>query len=373
MLDSSGTTSSSFCLRLLQALGQLEDQPHARAVEMVGGREVEHQPGRRVGDRVEQLLLHGPGIGEVHLAAQACEHRVAKRLEAPAPHSAAIPRPLELSDHPNLRALVRGRYHADRVHDRLHQAQSASAFVLPWLAPLAEVADCNGDLASRERREHLHRPIPGAVCVLDRVRGRLVAGEDDVEPLVVARLALPQPASKSAAKRGQRHGLGGQRELKALRRELDRAQGEQRDVVLPAGAERCEQAVAEALQVVVSAARVASEARQAVVDRRRDASRSARPCRAEASSRGRAGTRRRCTPSPAGPRSEATVPPRDTPWTHPASPRAAADGRRWRAAGGPMPGSKTRYTTVAITLRPYVKESLFRRSSAAAGGCASKA
>jgi hypothetical protein len=85
--------------------------------------------------------------------------------------------------------------------------------------------------------------------VLDRVRCGLVAGEDDVVPLLIAGLALSQPVSQGAAKRSERGGLGRHRELEALGRELDRAEGEQGDVVLRAGAEPREQAVAELLEI----------------------------------------------------------------------------------------------------------------------------
>ena len=97
--------------------------------------------------------------------------------------------------------------------------------------------------------------VPGTVRVLDRVCERLVAGEDDVVALVVARLAL---RSASAAARGgasaSASGSAGIVSCRRSGRQLDRLERQQRDVVLAAGTERREQAVAELLEVVVPGA-----------------------------------------------------------------------------------------------------------------------
>src|SRR5437588_1174946 len=181
--------------------------------------------------------------------------------------SGDIARPPELSDHPYLGSFVSSRYHADRVHYGLHEAQSTSAVVSAWLSPAAVVANGDGNLAVQERRVHLHRSVPGTIRVLDRVRDRLVAGKDDLVAFIIVCLALAQPSSKSAAKRAKLQGLGWHRELQAPWGELDRLESQQGNVVLPAGTHCREEVVAEALEPIVSHAQALGKVGQAVIDR----------------------------------------------------------------------------------------------------------
>src|SRR5437870_5572979 len=102
--------------------------------------------------------------------------------------SAFIGRPPERPDHPRLGSLL--SYDADRVHERLHEAQATSAVVASWLSPSAVVADDDVNLAFREPCIHLHRSVPRTIRVLDRVRDRFVAGKDDLLDFTIARLAL---------------------------------------------------------------------------------------------------------------------------------------------------------------------------------------
>src|SRR6185503_20090618 len=175
----------------------------------------------------------------------------------------AIPGPAEPSDHLHLGSLTIPLHHGERVHDRLDEPQAAAAVVPTWLPPAAEVPDGYRDLAFRQGRLHLDRAVPRTICVLDRIRKRLVAGEDDVVALFIVRFAGSQPAPQLAPQGSKREGVGGQGQLEGSRHNLERLEGEQRDVIFPP-AYRRKQTVAEGFQVVVPLAHRTRKAREAV-------------------------------------------------------------------------------------------------------------
>src|SRR4029450_12112514 len=107
------------------------------------------------------------------------------------------------ASHQDLRTHVRAGDDVHRVHQGLDQAEPPTAVVAARVTPAATVANLDRDLVTGEGGIDLHRRITGTICMFDRVRTRLVAGEDDVVALGLARLALGQPAPQCTAEGSQ--------------------------------------------------------------------------------------------------------------------------------------------------------------------------
>src|SRR4030095_14163358 len=79
------------------------------------------------------------------------------------------------------------------VHHRLDHTEAASAFVLAWRPPAAEVADADHHPVPVMTTMDFHGPLARPVRVLHRVSGCLAGGQDDVLRGLRAHAVTPQP------------------------------------------------------------------------------------------------------------------------------------------------------------------------------------
>src|SRR2546427_278799 len=118
----------------------------------------------------------------------------------------------------------------DSVHQALDQEQAQAALdVRARLLPAAVVADDDGDLAVVQAGADLEEGVGRPERVLDRVRTRLGAGDDEVLRLFPGDAGLLEPGAELVPHLGERLRLGGQAQPQALDWNLDGAQGDNGD------------------------------------------------------------------------------------------------------------------------------------------------